>query len=65
MPEENWIHALDRKQGSRSDGQVLARGLTVAEAAELICQYGNVKPYILNRDYGTRASLEERGFEAQ
>lgn len=37
-----WIESKDRD----ADDQVLARGLTVAEAAELICKYANANPYI-------------------
>lgn len=56
-----WIETSDRN----ADDQVLARGLTVAEAAELICQYGNANPYVLSRDYGTFRAFELHQYDAQ
>ena len=65
MPEEVaytvWIESKDRD----ADDRVLARGLTVAEAAELICQYGSAKPYIHGRDYDTFRAFELHQYDSE
>ena len=55
-----WIESKDRD----ADDRVLARGLTVAEVAELISKYGNANPYILSRDYSTFRAFELHQYDS-
>lgn len=48
------------KDGLENDDVVLARGLTIPEAAKFICGYGNAKPFVCDRPHGTFRSVELR-----
>lgn len=46
------------RSGLEVDDEVLASGLTVAEAAKFIREYGHAKPYIFGKDYPTFRAFE-------
>ena len=56
-----WIE----KEGLENDDLVLATGLTVAEAAKFICEYGNAKPYICAHAYGPFRAVELHQYSSE
>lgn len=53
------------RPGLEVDDEVLASGLTIAEAAKLIREYGHAKPYIFGTDYPTFRVFELRQWNAK
>lgn len=60
MPGENWYTLWVQTQDPDTEDGVLAAGLTVAEAAKFISEYGNARPYIYEQAYDTFRAFELR-----
>jgi hypothetical protein len=65
MPMEARYTLWIEKEGLETDDLVLARGLTAPEASKFICEYGNAKPYVAARPYGTFRSIELHQYSSE